>query len=140
MQRLTSTLTKILTLSILLLGVVATTSAQNVDQFVGDIPAGQQVTVTYDVVVNDGLPAGLQFISNQGIVTGANFGTIVSSDPAVAQLGSETRTPVGFTLEVTQLPATGETPWTRIVILSGIIALTITGAGLFMRGKLQRQA
>lgn len=126
MQRLTTTITKILTLSILMLGVVATTSAQNVDLALPDLASGQQITLTYDVEVNAPLPAGLQFIVNQGQVVDANGTIILTNDPTVTGLNTPTRVQVGFNLPVLELPATGETPLTREVILiafAGLLAL-----------------
>lgn len=49
---------------------------------VGTIPAGDSVTITYDVTVNDPLPEGVTHISNQGIVRGDNFPSEPTDDPS----------------------------------------------------------
>lgn len=49
---------------------------------VGTIPAGNSVTITYDVIVDDPLPEGVTHISNQGIVRGDNFPAEPTDDPS----------------------------------------------------------
>lgn len=95
----------------------------NVD--IDDIPSGQQITITYSVLVNQNLPQGLLFIQNQGRVTGSNFDAILSDDPQTTLENDSTNTPVGFTLNVAQLPNTGELPWTRHILLSALVAMLI---------------
>ncbi|MEL6526393.1 MAG: hypothetical protein AAFQ07_11860 [Chloroflexota bacterium] len=106
-----------------------------VDVTVGDIPPLQQVTITYDATVNETLPEGLLFIENQGVVTGTNFDVVNSDDPRTLSVGDETLTSIGFTLNVVQLPQTGETPLYRLVLISAIVALVVTGVvgGLHFR-------
>jgi hypothetical protein len=100
--------------------------AQDVTIPVGDIPGGQSVTITYEVQVNEDLPQGLRFIDNQGLVTGDNIDPLLSDDPDTAQASDSTRTQVGFTLDVIELPRTGENPLWRIAFLSFVIALAGT--------------
>lgn len=119
---------------VLSLGVIASSAQGNVSVPLDDIPAGQQVTITYNVTVNT-LPEGLLFIENQGLVTGLNFDDMYSNDPDSEADGDETLTPVGFTLDVVQLPNTGENPWYRIPIISGIIALLVSVGGVFIFWK-----
>ncbi len=95
----------------------------NVD--IPDIPAGQQVTITYRARVNDSLLLGLQFIADQGRIT-VNGETLLTDDPRVAGDNNPTRTAVG--ISVSSLPATGETPWWRNIALIAVMALGIAGA------------
>ncbi|MFC2009147.1 hypothetical protein ACFLUT_03740 [Chloroflexota bacterium] len=48
---------------------------------VGTITACGDVTITYDVVVNDPLPEGVTHVTNQGLVTGNNFPSEPTNDP-----------------------------------------------------------
>lgn len=116
----------------ILTGLLTTVSlAQgDIDLDLGDIPSGQQVTITYDVTVNDDLPSGLLFITNQGIVSGQGFDPILSNDPDTVEGDDATNTQVGFTLQVTQLPQTGESPIYRWVLISAVIAMLATIGGL----------
>lgn len=60
---------------------------------VGTIPAASSVTITFDVVVRDPLPAGVTQVSNQGVVSGTNFTAVMTDDPDTAPLGDPTITP-----------------------------------------------
>lgn len=89
---------------------------------IGDIPSGQQVTITYDVTVNEELPQGVRFIGNQGTVTGNGFAPVLSDDPDTPAFSDETRTSTGFSLNVVELPPTGESPFWYTLVLSLIVA------------------
>lgn len=110
-------------------GVGVVSAQGDVDLDLGDIPAGQQVTITYEASVNETLPEGLRFITNQGVVTSDNFPDILSDDPANQVDDDETLTPVGFTLPVIELPNTGESPWYRMLLTSAIVSLIVAVAG-----------
>jgi hypothetical protein len=120
-----------LVLLALLLGVSAI-AAQDVSTSLPDIPPGQQVILTYSAEMNQTLPEGLQFVSNQGTVSGSNFNDVLTDDPATTGVNDTTNTPVGFTLQVDELPDTGETPWWRIVLFSGLIAGGVAAASYVM--------
>ncbi len=111
----------------LLLGVSAI-AAQDVSTSLPDIPPGQQVILTYSAEMNQTLPEGLQFVSNQGTVSGSNFNNVLTDDPVTTGGNDTTNTPVGFTLQVGELPDTGETPWWRIMLLSALVAGAIAAA------------
>jgi hypothetical protein len=104
----------------------------DVDVDIPDIPAGQQVTITYRARVNSTLPVGLQFITDQGRIT-VNGETLLTDDPRVTGNTDPTRTAVG--ISATALPATGETPWWRTVIFIGGVALVLAGAVTLLMGK-----
>ena len=48
---------------------------------VGTLSAGERITITFDVVVDTPLPAGVEEVCNQGIVTGDNFVDTLTDDP-----------------------------------------------------------
>ena len=100
-----------LVLLALLLGVSAAAAQDDIDLPLPEIPPGQEVTVTYQVRVNEDLPPNLSVISQQGTVIGANFGPVLTDDPATEIGLDATLTQLGFNLGVAELPATGEPPW-----------------------------
>ncbi|MFN7562530.1 MAG: beta strand repeat-containing protein, partial [Prosthecobacter sp.] len=59
---------------------------------IGTLPAGKSVTIVGTVLVND--PANTQLISSQGTVSGSNFTSILTDDPAFAGTTNPTTTPV----------------------------------------------
>jgi hypothetical protein len=66
---------------------------------VGTILPGDSVVIYYDVTINSG--AGSQ-VSNQGIITGANFATFNTDDPDTGPLADPTISPLNtFPLPVT---------------------------------------
>lgn len=104
----------------------------DVDVDIPDVPAGQQVTVTYRARVNTVLPLGLQFIVDQGRIT-LNGQTLLTDDPRVTGSIDPTRTAVSPS--ATSLPATGETPWWRTVIFIGGVAFVMALAVTFLLSK-----
>lgn len=134
---------KILTIFMLIyvmsFSALATSAQGSVGLDLGDIPAGQQITITYEVSVNETLPEGLQFISNQGVVTSSNLAGVLSDDPDTVAAFDETRTPVGLTLGVALLPATGETPWWYLWVVSLGIALAITAGAVGLFATVRRR-
>ena len=71
----------------------------------GNIPAGQQITITYDATVNQALPSGLQYIVNQGVLSGDNIDDVLSDDPDIFSQTNDdpTLTAVTFNLPVSFL-------------------------------------
>ena len=118
---------KITLIFIVLLMTAVPVFAQSgdVDVDIPDIPAGQQVTITYRVRVNELLPIGTQFILDQGRVTVGNE-TILTDDPRIAGNTDITRTLAGISAKA--LPATGETPWWRTIALIAGVAIILAGA------------
>jgi len=60
------------------------TSDTGVGVNVGSIPASSSVTITYDVVVNNPLPAGVVSLSNQAIIQSHELSPLMTDDPTVA--------------------------------------------------------
>jgi large repetitive protein len=62
---------------------------------IGTIPAGESVTITFNVTINNPLsPTNATQVANQGTVSGSNFGSIVTDDPDTGALNDPTITPV----------------------------------------------
>ena len=67
---------------------------QNVYAFVGDIPAGQTVTIIYDVIVANGANANANQVVSQGTVSGSNFVPLITDDPDTSEEDDETKVPI----------------------------------------------
>lgn len=76
--------------------------------------AGGFATVTYRVTVADPIPAGATQLSSQGTVTGDNFASLVTNDPATDSANDATVTPVGFAPTAAPVTVSG-----RVVTQSG---------------------
>ncbi|MCU0482496.1 MAG: hypothetical protein MUE54_14970 [Anaerolineae bacterium] len=114
--------------------VVIPTYAQSddVDVDIPDIPAGQQVTITYRVRVNDRLPIDTRYIIDQGrIIIGGE--TLLTDDPRLTGNTDPTLTLAGLSAKA--LPATGEIPWWRNVLIIGSVALVMAMAVTLLLGK-----
>ena len=60
---------------------------------IGVLPAGQSVTIKFQVTINDPLvPGGTTQVSNQGTVSGANFSSVLTDDPDVGGAADPTTT------------------------------------------------
>jgi len=119
-KHIIATLTIIFTL--FLTTIPALAQSGDVDVDIPDIPAGQQVTITYRVRVNQNLPIGTQYILDQGRITVGNE-TLLTDDPRITGTTDITRTLAGLSAKA--LPATGETPWWRDVAIIGAVALVL---------------
>ncbi len=58
-----------------------------------EIPPGKAVEIDFETVVNSALPPDLEFISNQAVIMGSNFATVLSGDPDTPEIGDPTLTP-----------------------------------------------
>ncbi|MBD0328386.1 MAG: VCBS repeat-containing protein, partial [Pyrinomonadaceae bacterium] len=65
---------------------------------VGTLRPGDSVTITFQVTVNSAatLPAGTTQVSNQGSVSGGNFGTVQTDDSGTGAPNDATVTPIDF--------------------------------------------
>jgi uncharacterized repeat protein (TIGR01451 family) len=61
---------------------------------IGTLPGGGTVTITFEVTINDPLPAGVFEVSNQGQVTGGNFPDTPTDDPDTEPRPDPTVTPI----------------------------------------------
>jgi hypothetical protein len=75
--------------------LVKPTVAGSVNLNIGTLPAGESVTITFQVTINNPLsPTNTTQVANQGTVSGSNFGSIVTDDPDTGALNDPTITPV----------------------------------------------
>ena len=75
--------------------LVKPSMAGGVNLNIGTLPAGESVTITFKVTINNPLsPTNATQVANQGTVSGSNFGSIVTDDPDTGALNDPTVTPV----------------------------------------------
>jgi uncharacterized repeat protein (TIGR01451 family) len=67
----------------------------------GTIAAGGLASITFTVLVDDPLPPGVTTVSNQGTISGTNFASVPTDDPAVAGPADPTVTAITLTPIVT---------------------------------------
>src|SRR6185503_5779710 len=95
----------------------------NITWNVGTLPAGQSVTITFQVTV-DNPYTGPANVSNQGTVTADGGISVLTDDPAVAGLANPTLTPIDVPPDISIKdakvgePPTGSTPMLFTVVLS----------------------
>jgi large repetitive protein len=58
------------------------------------LPAGKSIVVTFKATINDPFPTGTTQVANQGTVSGDNFGSVLTDDPAAGGTADPTVTPV----------------------------------------------
>lgn len=61
---------------------------------IGTLPAGESVTITFNVTVDDPFTGALPQVSNQGTVSGSNFANVLTDDPSVGGTADPTVTPI----------------------------------------------
>jgi hypothetical protein len=61
---------------------------------IGTLPAGESVTISFNVTVNDPFTGALPQVSNQGTVSGSNFADVLTDDPTVGGAADPTVTPI----------------------------------------------
>ncbi|HZB47443.1 MAG TPA: lamin tail domain-containing protein, partial [Pyrinomonadaceae bacterium] len=72
----------------------AALTGETVSVQIGTLPAGETVTITFQVTINNPLPSGTTQVSNQGTVSGSNFSSVLTDDPDTVALNDPTVTPV----------------------------------------------
>ena len=74
----------------------ATTYASLADVMlsIGTLPAGESVTITFRVTVDNPFNGGSPQVSNQGTVSGSNFADVLTDDPSVGGAADPTVTPI----------------------------------------------
>jgi hypothetical protein len=68
------------------------TTPSSVQADVGMLPAGKRVIVIFDVLIAAPVPQGVSSINNQASVSGGNFATLLTDDPATATAADPTNT------------------------------------------------
>jgi hypothetical protein len=61
---------------------------------IGTLPAGESVTITFNVTVDNPFTGALPQVSNQGSVSGSNFADVLTDDPTVGGTADPTVTPI----------------------------------------------
>lgn len=61
---------------------------------IGTLPAGESVTITFNVTVDDPFGGAIAQVSNQGTVSGSNFADVPTDDPDVGGTTDPTVTPI----------------------------------------------
>lgn len=61
---------------------------------IGTLPAGESVTITFNATVNNPFTGASPQVSNQGTVSGSNFGSVLTDDPTVGGAADPTVTPI----------------------------------------------
>jgi len=61
---------------------------------IGTLPAGENVTITFNVTVNDPFAGAMAQVANQGTVSGTNFADVLTDDPDVGGAADPTVTPI----------------------------------------------
>ncbi|HKO96858.1 MAG TPA: Ig-like domain-containing protein [Pyrinomonadaceae bacterium] len=75
--------------------VAAPTMVGSVNLNIGTLPAGESMTITFQVTINSPLvPPTTTQVSNQGTVSGTNFSPVLTDDPTVGGTADPTVTPV----------------------------------------------
>ncbi|MFL6254753.1 MAG: PxKF domain-containing protein [Pyrinomonadaceae bacterium] len=68
-------------------------SGETITVNIGTLPAGKSITITFQATINNSI--NTTQVSNQGTVSGTNFGSVQTDDPDTGALGDATVTPVG---------------------------------------------
>ncbi len=67
---------------------------RTVEVAIGDLLPGEQVQIGFDVTIMTPLPSGVTTLANQGLVTGNEFVSVPTDDPATQPTGDPTTTVV----------------------------------------------
>jgi hypothetical protein len=107
-------------------------SGETVNASVGTLPAGKTVHISFQVTVDNPFTGAQPQVSNQGTVSGDNFATVQTDDPAAGGSTDPTVTPIltppGITIKDASVaePATGSAPAAFAVTLSHAYTQTVT--------------
>jgi uncharacterized repeat protein (TIGR01451 family) len=107
-------------------------SGETVTANVGTLPAGKTVHITFDVTVDNPFPTGISQVANQGTVSGDNFATVSTDDPAAGGSADPTVTQILTPPDVmikdasVAEPASGSAPAAFAVTLSHSYTHTVT--------------
>jgi uncharacterized repeat protein (TIGR01451 family) len=113
-------------------GFVPTPSGETVTASIGTLPAGKTVHVQFQVTVNSPLPSSVSQVSNQGTVSGDNFASVLTDDPAVGGSSDPTVTPILTPPDISikdasvAEPASGSSPAAFTVVLAHAFSQAVT--------------
>ena len=75
-------------------GALNSAAVADVNLAIGTLPAGESVTITFRAQVDDPFTGSVAEVSNQGTVSGTNFGDVLTDDPTVGGAADPTVTPI----------------------------------------------
>lgn len=107
-------------------------SGETVNANIGTLPAGKTVRVQFQVTIDSPLPSGVTQVSNQGTVSGDNFTSALTDDPAVGGSNDPTVTPLLSQPDITindasvAEPSSGSSTAAFAVTLTHAFSQTIT--------------
>jgi uncharacterized repeat protein (TIGR01451 family) len=99
-------------------------SGETVNATIGTLPASKTVHIQFQVTVNSPLPGTVTQVSNQGTISGDNFASVLTDDPAAGGSADPTVTPILTPPDIAikdasvSEPASGSTPAAFAVVLS----------------------
>ena len=98
-------------------------AGETISTNIGAIPAGESVTITYQVTVNNPYLGGSN-VSNQGTVSGSNFSNVLTDDPAVGGANDPTLTPILLPANISVSDAQANEPPTGSSAMLFIVSLS----------------
>jgi hypothetical protein len=110
----------------------AAPSGETVNATIGTLPAGKTVHIQFQVTVDNPLPSSVTQVSNQGTVSGDNFTTVQTDDPADGGSADPTvtliLTPPDIAIHDASAsePSSGSAPAAFAVVLSHAYSQTVT--------------
>jgi hypothetical protein len=75
-------------------GALNSAMVADVSLAIGTLPAGESVTITFKVTVDDPFTGSAAEVCNQGTVSGTNFASVATDDPSVGGAADPTCTPI----------------------------------------------
>jgi hypothetical protein len=97
---------------------------------IGTLPAGDSVTITFQVVVDNPYSGGPN-VSNQGTVSGSNFSNVLTDDPDVVGSNNPTLTPINSTdIRINDAKQTEPATGTSTMLFTVTLTQPAPGGGL----------
>jgi hypothetical protein len=99
---------------------------------INTLPAGQSITIIFDVVIRAPLLPGATQVSNQGTVSGSNFARVLTDDPGTPQSNDPTSIIVNLQSPVVTAPGASSIGSTTARLRGNVTSdggSTITGRG-----------
>jgi hypothetical protein len=75
-------------------GALNSAMVADVNLAIGTLPAGESVTITFKVLIDDPFTGSAAEVCNQGTVSGSNFAAVPTDDPDVGGAADATCTPI----------------------------------------------
>ena len=110
----------------------AAPSGETVSTTIATLPAGKTVHIQFQVTVDNPLPSSVTQVSNQGTVSGDNFTSVQTDDPADGGSADPTVTPILTPPDISihdasvAEPSSGSAPAAFAVVLSHAYSQTVT--------------